>query len=170
MVQPKEYFLKDTGAFPNNKLPVLYYEQVLDIPTLFPAHSIKKLFTEHDWTNNWESGIYTYNHYHSNTHEAMGVIKGRTVLLLGGENGVRITLKKGDLLVIPAGVAHRNEGKEKDVICIGGYPEGKEYDMNYGKPEERPVVDKNIANTPLPLTGPLAGKEDALISIWKKYS
>jgi uncharacterized protein YjlB len=93
MVQPKEYFLKDTGTFPNNKLPVLYYPQVLDIPALFPAHYVKKLFTGHDWTNNWESGIYTYNHYHSNTHEVMGVIKGRTILLLGGENGVRITLK-----------------------------------------------------------------------------
>jgi uncharacterized protein YjlB len=55
----------------------------------------------------------------------MAVIKGHTTLLLGGENGKQISIQKGDIIVIPAGVAHKNRGNMKDVICVGGYPDGK---------------------------------------------
>jgi len=46
------------------------------------------------------------------------------------------------MLLIPAGVAHCNLGKKKDVICIGGYPGARDYDMKYGKPKERPAADE----------------------------
>jgi len=166
--RPQEIFLKGNDIFPNSKFPALLYKNALKIPWFFPARYIKSLFKLHHWTNNWRNGIYTYHHYHSNTHEAMAVIKGSTSLILGGENGIRIRISKGDLIVIPAGVAHRNEGKQNDVICIGGYPEGKDFDMNYGKPEERPKADRNIARVPLPEKGPLSGIDDPLHEIWKK--
>jgi len=69
--------------------------------------------------------------------------------------------------VIPAGVAHKNLGNEKDVIVIGGYPGGKDYDMNYGKPEERPAADNNIKKLPVPSTDPLLGKANGVPKIWK---
>jgi len=84
------------------------------------------------------------------------------------ENGKQIVLHKGDVIVIPAGVAHKNLGRLKDVICIGGYPEGRDFDMNYGNPEERPKADKNIESLPLPVTGPLEGNADPLVRIWKQ--
>jgi hypothetical protein len=38
--------------------------------------------------------------------------------------------------------------------------------MNYGNSGERPATDKNIADLPLPKTGPLYGKGDPLLTIW----
>ena len=167
MINPETYYIGDNGIFPGNRLPVLHYRKAIRLPIFFPAHHIKKLFKKNDWTNTWRDGIYTYHHYHSNTHEAMAVIKGRTTLLLGGANGKQIVLHKGDIIVIPAGVAHKNLGKMKDIICIGGYPEGRDFDMKYGHPAERPQTDWNIEELPLPATGPLAGRADALLQLWK---
>jgi uncharacterized protein YjlB len=87
--------------------------------------------------------------------------------LLGGEQGVTLFVEEGDVLIIPAGVAHMNLGEEKDVICVGGYPDGKDYDMNYGKKSERPATDENIASVTLPLTDPVFGKKDGLLKLWK---
>jgi uncharacterized protein YjlB len=166
-MKPEQYFVKDDGIFPNNHLPILYYPGVLALPNLFPAHHIKKRFQENNWKNNWKQGIYTYHHYHSTTHEVLGVCKGETLLLLGGEYGITIFIQAGDVLIIPAGVAHMNLGKENDVTCIGGYPDGRDYDMNCGNEDERPRVDHNIASLPLPETDPVFGKRGGLLEIWK---
>ncbi len=139
----------------------------LPVPRFLAGRYARKIMKDHGWTNSWRNGIYTYDHYHSNTHEAMVVIKGHTMLSLGGETGIRVELQKGDLIVLPAGVAHRNCGKLKDVICIGAYSNGKDFDMNYGHPRERPTADNNIAAVKLPSEGPLYGKTDPLIIIWQ---
>jgi len=164
-----QYFLKGDERFPNNNLPVLLYKKAIHLPLLFKGRFAKMLFTKHHWTNNWRNGIYTFDHYHSNTHEVMAVIKGATTLLLGGENGIHLKIEKGDVIIIPAGVAHCNLEKEKDVICIGGYPGGKDFDMNYGKPGERPAADERIAQVKIPRFDPVTGKSDPLNMIWKKH-
>jgi uncharacterized protein YjlB len=163
----QQYFVKDDGVFPNNSLPIVFYPKVLDIPPLFPALYIKKLFRENNWGNNWKQGIYTSHHYHSISHEVIGVCRGETLLLLGGERGITLFIEEGDVLIIPAGIAHMNLGKEKDVICVGGYPDGKDYDMNYGKKGERPATDENIASITLPQTDPVFGKKAGIVKIWK---
>ena len=88
--KPEQFFVKDDGIFPNNSLPILYYPGALDLPKLFPALAIKKLFKQNNWTNNWKYGIYTYHHYHSTSHEVLGVCKGETLLQLGGELGITL--------------------------------------------------------------------------------
>jgi uncharacterized protein YjlB len=162
MEQPQQYILHN-----NDKFPVLLYKGVLKLPLLFAGAAVRRLFRKNGWTNNWKDGIYTYHHYHSNTHEALAAISGSTTLELGGEKGALITFEKGDVVIIPAGVAHRNLGKEQDIICIGGYPEGKDYDMNYGCSAERPVADRKIASIPLPETDPVYGPGKGLVGIWK---
>ncbi|MFL5811048.1 MAG: cupin [Flavisolibacter sp.] len=165
--RPQTFFVKDDGIFPNNKLPVVYYAAVLDLPRLFPGLYIKKLFSENNWTNNWKQGIFTYHHYHSITHEVLGICSGETLLQLGGENGITLFVEKGDVLIIPAGVAHMNLGEENDISCVGAYPDGKDYDMNYGKPGERPKADQNIALVPLPKMDPVFGTKKGLVKLWR---
>jgi uncharacterized protein YjlB len=165
-METRTYLIADNGQFPNSRLPVIHHIKALKLPMLFKARAIEKTFEQNGWTNNWDAGIYTYNHYHSNTHEAMGIYAGRTVVLLGGENGKTIFIQAGDVLIIPAGVAHKNLGKEKDVHCVGGYPEGKDFDMNYGLPGERPQTDKNIQELDIPDADPLLGREGGLIDLW----
>jgi len=165
--KPEHYFVKDDGIFPNNRLPIIHYPKIAKLPKLFPAAAVKKLFQSNNWKNNWKQGIYTYHHYHSTTHEVLGVCKGETLLLLGGEKGITLLIQEGDVLIIPAGVAHMNLGEENDVTCVGGYPDGRDYDMNYGKPEERPRTDHNIISIPLPETDPVLGKKSNLFAMWK---
>ena len=166
-VEPKQYFVKGDAIFPNSRLPVLHYENILQVPKLLPGIAIRKLFQQNDWKNTWKQGIYTYHHYHSVTHEVLGVCKGETLLMLGGEEGISLLIREGDVLVIPAGVAHMNLGKENDATCVGAYPEGRDYDMKYGKEGERPAADENIGATPLPHTDPVYGKDGPLLKLWK---
>ena len=161
------YFVKDDGIFPNSELPIVYYPGVLDLPHLFPALTIKNLFRKNNWSNSWKQGIFTYHHYHSITHEVLGIVKGETLLQLGGENGITLFVERGDVLVIPAGVAHMNLGEENDIVCVGAYPDGKDYNMKYGKVRERPTADENIASTPIPKTDPVFGNQRGLVKLWK---
>ncbi len=89
---------------------------------------------------------------------------------LGGREGPEVLLEKGDVLVIPAGVAHKNLDEENDVGVVGAYPGGKDYDMNYGKPEERPQTDHNIAQVAMPCTDPLQGGQGELLRRWRPLS
>lgn len=141
---------------------------MLNIPLLFAAAAVKKLFRKNGWGNNWRAGIFTYDHYHSNTHEVIAVLKGKTTLLLGGKGGRKLEIEKGDVLIIPAGVAHKNLGNENDVVCIGGYPGSKEYDMQYGNEGERPAADNRIAKLAIPPTDPVFGKEKGVFEFWKQ--
>lgn len=165
--KPELYVLPDDGVFPNSRLPVIYYPGVLTLPKLFAGGYIRNLFAKNNWGNNWRAGIYTYHHYHSITHEVIGVVKGETLVQLGGENGISLFIEKGDVLIIPAGVAHMNLGKENDVTVIGGYPGGRDYDIKYGNEGERPGSDENIAGVPLPETDPVSGNKGMLSHFWK---
>ena len=127
---------------------------------------MQDIFSKNNWANSWKSGIFEYHHYHSITHEVLGVYEGETTVLLGGEQGAEIKLEKGDVLVIPAGVAHKNLGKENQLKCVGAYPNGKNYDINYGNAGERPRTDHNIAAVPVPDTDPVYGAGKGLTEAW----
>ncbi len=162
----QKFYLKDDGIFPNNHLPVLFYPGVLLLPGLFPAGEVKDMFSHNDWKNAWQAGIYTFHHYHSNTHEALGVVRGETTIELGGDNGVRLKIQKGDVIVLPAGTAHKNLGDENAVVCVGGYPKGKEYDMCYGKESERAAAIDSIRKVKLPDHDPVFGLQGGVLKYW----
>jgi len=151
--------IKENGAFPNNKLlPVLLYRAILELPEHNAAQKIELVFKENNWFNSWRNGIYPYHHYHSNTHEVLGVYAGHCDVALGGDDENIYRLEKADVLIIPAGVAHKNIRSSENFACVGAYPEGRSYDIKYGKPEERPDADENIRNVPIPSTDPVYGK------------
>ncbi|HEV2354246.1 MAG TPA: cupin [Puia sp.] len=160
------YPLTDTGVFPNSKLPALLYARALTLPAVFKAKYIKRIFARHGWTNAWDAGVFTYHHYHSTTHEVLGFYKGMTILQLGGPDGVKLSVQSGDVLVIPAGVAHCNLGSERQVSCIGAYPDGRDYDILRGEPGDRPAADRRIAALPVPSEDPVTGVAGELVQLW----
>jgi uncharacterized protein YjlB len=85
---------------------------------------------------------------------------------LGGDGGIIFDLRAGDVLVIPAGVAHKNLGATSDFAVVGAYPDGRDWDLNYGKAGERPKTDDNIAKVPLPRSDPLYGPRGPLVRHW----
>jgi len=106
-VQPEQFSFKDDGIFPNSVLPLLFYQQALITEAKDPASIFEQRFAENDWTNSWRDGVYSFPHYHSTSHEVLGVYSGRATLRLGGEHGRNVTVQAGDVLVIPAGVTPR---------------------------------------------------------------
>jgi len=159
--------LKDDGTFPNNeKLPLLIYKNAIEAAGHDMGGAIEQIFMDNGWGGLWRNGIYTYQHYHSTAHEVLGLYRGKVKVQLGGPKGVTIDGKAGDVIIIPAGVAHKNLDCSADFGCIGAYPPGQTWDMNYGKPSERPAADKNIAGVPLPNTDPVYGNNGPLIDKW----
>ena len=158
--------LRDDGTFPNNEsLPVVIYRNAAEPND--PAF-LENIFKQHGWINAWRDGVYDYHHYHSTAHEVLGVYKGSAMLLLGGSQGIQLELHEGDVIVIPAGVAHKCIHSSNDFKCVGAYPKGQDYDMNYGKSGERPYVDKNIHKVPMPPSDPLYGSKGPLIECWSQ--
>ncbi len=155
----------DDGAIPNNRLPLLLYRKVWPAAGDL-APQIEETFLGNDWRGLWRNGVFPYHHYHSTSHEVLGVYAGSAVVQFGGESGSQLEVSAGDVVVIPAGVGHKRIRASGDFAVIGGYPEGRSWDTCYGKPGERPAADRRIAEVPLPETDPVAGREGPLPAIW----
>lgn len=159
--------LPDDGTYPNNDaLPVLVYEQVLRRSARSLAQTTERLFRANEWTGIWRNGIFSYHHYHSTAHEALGVTRGAASVQLGGSDGWTLAVTAGDVLVLPAGVAHKNIEADRDFQVVGAYPEGQAWDLKRGEPGDRPEADRNIDAVPLPSRDPLYGEAGPLIEHW----
>ena len=161
--------LKGDGSFPNNeRLPLLVYHGALALPQSNPAAIVEDLFESNDWSGCWRNGIYGFHHYHATAHEVLGIYSGSAEVQLGGENGIRLTVRRGDVVIIPAGVAHKSLGAGSDFRVVGAYPLGQSPDMCYGKAGERPRADDHIAGVSLPRMDPVYGIGGPLKAHWKK--
>ena len=164
IIKPEKYFFKDDGKIPNSKLPLLIYRAAL--PDKQDATNVTKMFAANNWTNAWDNGIYSYHHYHSISHEVLGIYAGSASLLLGGESGERLRVTAGDVIIIPAGVGHKKLEASSDFAVVGAYPEGRDWDVLKGELGERPRADENIASLPIPKSDPLLGVKVGLTKIW----
>lgn len=163
----ESFVLEDDGTFPNNVLPVILYRQAFPPDTHDPARSIEERFQENGWDGLWRNGIFDYHHYHSTAHEVLGCAQGTVRVQLGGPGGWNVNLHAGDVVVLPAGTAHRNLGHSDDYQIVGAYPPGQSPDMRYGKPSERPDADTEIAAVSLPESDPVFGQRGPLMEQWQ---
>ena len=167
MREPELLYFKDDGKIPNSKYPLLLYRNAFKERGDKGAAWLEQQFLHNNWSNSWRNGIFDFHHYHSITHETLGIYSGSALVHLGGEEGSKLTIQAGDIIVIPAGVGHKNLESD-DLGVVGAYPGGMMWDMKYGKPGERPRADENIAALPVPDHDPLLGKKNGLRTIWKQ--
>ena len=164
----EEFRFADDGAIPNNPaLPLLVYRSVLDLSG-DAATKCERRFAEHGWSGGFRAGVYGFHHYHSTAHEVLGVVSGEARVRFGGEAGETVAVRAGDVVVVPAGVGHKNEGASDDLLVIGAYPEGRGPDMCRGRPSERPRVLDNIKRVALPDADPVYGAAGPLIATWSQ--
>jgi uncharacterized protein YjlB len=168
MKQVETAIFKDDGVIPNNRYPVLLYRGIMDSAGSDPAGMIEEQFAANRWTNSWRNGIYPFHHYHSTSHEVLGIYRGSATVRLGGEQGHDFEVHAGDVLVIPAGVGHKNLGASPDFGVVGAYPDGRSWDLLTGKAGERPKADENIAALPIPDSDPVYGSGGPLRGRWRK--
>jgi uncharacterized protein YjlB len=165
----ESYQFQDDGVFPNGRYPALIYRGVLD-PNADLPRSFESLFARNGWTGAWRDGLFTFHHYHSTAHEVLGIYRGSVRIALGGPGrGSRLVeVRAGDVVVVPAGLAHKNDRQTHDFGTVGAYPRGTSYDMMYGKKGERPLADRNIARVPLPSSDPVEGPRGSLPNLWAR--
>lgn len=158
----------ERGSLHHPTLPVVVYRQVLPLDG-DPVADCKRRFQEHGWRGIWVNGVFPYHHYHSTSHEVLGVVAGHADVLFGGEQGELLRVEAGDVVVLPAGTGHCNKGASADFQVVGAYPAGQEnWDLQRDKPDER-ILD-NIRHVPLPDQDPVYGDEGPLRELWGKQS
>lgn len=161
------HIITENGNFPNNAFyPLMIYKGAFLIHPDDKADVIKTVFAQNGYTNAWIDGIFDYHHYHSNTHEVLGVFSGTANIQFGGEHGVCVELDKGDVVVIPAGVAHKNLKSSDDFTVVGAYPKGINYNIKYGEADERPMADEDISRVEKPESDPVYGTKGHLFECW----
>ncbi|WP_461099063.1 cupin domain-containing protein [Spirosoma luteolum] len=166
LVTAQPFFVAQTDRFPNSVLPVLRYQGLAPAATPQLDNWFAERLTANNWLGIWRNGIYTYDHYHSTSHEVLCVYAGWVELQLGGDTGPLLTLHAGDVVVLPAGVAHCNQLASHDLGVLGAYPGGRSWDLLKGLPGERPAADERIRQVPLPDSDPFFGPGGALVALW----
>ena len=94
--------LSDDGTIPNSKYPVIVYHQAFTMEGDPAADFMEKRFAQNGWSNAFRWRVYDYHHYHTNTHEVLGVYAGNALLQLGGPEGEKLQVRPGDVIVLPA--------------------------------------------------------------------
>src|SRR5947207_2323689 len=76
IVQPEQLHFKDDGVYPGSVLPVLLYRAAIIADAHDRASVLERGFAQNDWRNSWRNGVYSFAHYHSTSHEVLGVYDG----------------------------------------------------------------------------------------------
>jgi uncharacterized protein YjlB len=154
----EELHSKPNGRVPNSRFPLLIHRG--GVPG-GGADAVRQRFRDNGWLNNWRyPGIYPYNHFHSTTHECLGVATGWMELELFGKGGAVVRVEAGDVVVMPAGVSHAMIGNSEDVLVVGGYPEGRDWDNiqeAFVSDADFRAAVKLIMSLPIPAADPVTG-------------
>jgi uncharacterized protein YjlB len=160
----------DDGIVPNNpRFPVLLYRGVVapENKAYGLATVIDTLFERNSWARSWRDTVYDFVHYHSQVHEVMGVTRGSAMLECGGIKGRILSLKAGDVLVLPAGTGHRLIEATRNFQVVGAYPEDGTYD-ECTDTRDRAEAIKRISKVRKPANDPVYGKNGALTKLWQR--
>ncbi|KAI1339195.1 RmlC-like cupin domain-containing protein [Xylariaceae sp. FL0016] len=118
----------------------------------------------------WCFTMYSTSHFHSTSHEVLGIAAGKARLCFGHEDNpenVEVTAVQGDVLVVPAGVAHRlleDETPGGGFQMVGSYPKGCSWDMCYGKKGEEEKV-RGIVKVPWFERDPVYGDHGPVLEV-----
>jgi uncharacterized protein YjlB len=158
--------LADDGRIPNSRLPLVIFHAAID-PRQASAEAFEDLFEQNGWQPAWRATIFPYHHFHSTSHEVLGIASGTARILVGGDYGREFDIAAGDAIVIPAGVGHKRLLASDDFLAVAAYPPGRDWDVMTGERGERPNADANIDNVPLPDSDPVGGAGGLLTELWR---
>ncbi len=113
--------------------------------------------------------MFDFHHYHSNTHEVLGVASGAAVVLFGGDTGVEAKVEAGDVILIPVGVGHKALSSETGFSVVGAYPDGNSPDLCRDRVEISSVTREVIEDVPVFSYDPLFGKNGLMHRFWPSH-
>lgn len=159
--------LAPAGAIPNHpRWPLLLYPGAVALEGADLAAIFEALFDRNRWPAAWRNGVHPYQHFHSNAHEALGVYSGEVTVQFGGEAGVVVTARPGDVIVLPAGTGHRKLASRGKLGVVGAYPAGQSPDLCLPQLSNGRRDAQAVLAVPLPECDPVQGAGGALFSHW----
>ena len=167
--KPHLFQFKDDGRTPNNPLPVVLYRTPVTLNGgLDPAAVFEDLFAAHGWRGSWRNGMYDFLHFHTGTHEVLGISRGRLRAEFGGSKGRTLELRAGDVVVLPAGTGHRCLSSSRDLLVVGAYPGAGSYDEPKPADISHAKAVAAIARVRAPAQDPVYGKKGPLVQLWRR--
>ncbi|HEV3492035.1 MAG TPA: cupin domain-containing protein [Reyranella sp.] len=159
----------DDGETPNNpRLPLVVYRAAVNLAGApDPAAPFERAFARHGWSDGWRNGIHPFLHFHTATHEVLGIARGRATVEFGGAKGQVLTVEAGDVVVLPAGTGHRRIAASGDLPVVGAYPRNASFDQKRPGQVDHEKAVSAIARVPLPEMDPVHGPEGPLMTLWK---
>lgn len=163
------FYFEESENIPNHpSLPVVVYRKAVNPNTAVPAEVFEARYRENGWGGSWRWGVYAFHHYHSNAHEVLGIASGGADLTLGGPGGKTLGVRAGDVVILPAGTGHKNEGSTRDFMVIGAYPAGQENkDLIRNNETLEDSIRQHIRETALPGRDPVYGPDGPLLKAWQ---
>ena len=167
---PKLYRFRDDGRIPNNpELPLVLYRDAVRLDRGYdPAAVLEETFARNGWRDAWRDGVYPFQHFHTATHEVLGIARGRVTVRFGGDKGRALTLTAGDVAVLPAGTGHRRIRVSADLLVVGAYPAGGDYDEPRPGEVDHDEAVASIAKVKRPRKDPVYGAEGPVADLWNK--
>ena len=166
LVKPVTRIYPPDDDVPNNPmLPIVFIKS-----GVLPGQggsAIRALFTRNRWGGSWQFTVFDYHHYHPNAHEVLVVASGHAQIQIGGPAGDVFNVSDGDAIVLPAGTGHCRLGASPDFSVCGAYPPGQEnYETIRVEPQPSARSKDQIANVALPLSCPVFGDANLLLTAW----
>lgn len=166
---PAAFRFNGDDETPNNPaLSLLVYRDVVPVGEAHDAAEwFERTFAAHGWSNGWRNGIHPFLHFHTGTHEVLGIAAGRATVRFGGAPGRTLDVVAGDVVVLPAGVGHQRLAASADLLVIGAYPRNGRFDQKRPGEMEREAARRAVAAVPLPERDPVAGADGPLMQLWR---
>lgn len=167
--QPEAHFFASDGQTPNNPaLPLLVYRHVVPIgASAEAARRFETMFAANGWGDGWRNGIHSFLHFHTSTHEVLGIAAGHAIVMFGGSRGRALEVEAGDVVVLPAGIGHQRLQASHDLLVVGAYPRNGRFDQNRpGEVDARTALRK-VAKVALPEKDPVHGVDGPLRTLWR---
>ena len=169
MADVQAFRFEDDGETPNNpRLPLVVYRAAVNlVGAPDPAAPFERAFARHGWSDGWRNGIYPFLHFHTATHEVLGIARGHATVEFGGAKGQVLTVEAGDVVILPAGTGHRRIAASGDLLVVGAYPRNASFDQKRPGQVDRQKAVSAIARVPLPEMDPVHGHEGPLMTLWQ---
>jgi uncharacterized protein YjlB len=146
---------------------VIYRNAVMLLGSFDPAAVFEEIFAANHWRDSWRDGIYDFLHFHTMTHEVLGIARGNAKVQFGGAKGRVLAVKAGDVVVLPAGTGHRRMSASKELLVVGAYPQTGRYDQPRPDEADHEKALASIRKVKTPRADPVYGKEGPLLALWK---